>query len=177
MILKTIVAASSNNIIGVDGKIPWRCSEDLKRFKNLTKGSIVVMGRCTWESIGSVGLPGRANIVISSRYSGDIEGCPPTFPTIGEFLARYNQLSPHATAWFIGGERIYDEAVPVSKEVYLTRVEAHIEEVGQVARWNFAPDYFNGGFKKEILRHTALAQHSKDEVTVRFLKYTRLGTI
>jgi len=177
MKLKTIAAVSANNIIGVNGKIPWHCSEDLKRFKSLTKGSIVVMGRRTWDSIGSVGLPGRANIVISSRYSGDIEGCPPTFPSIGEFLARYNQLSPHATVWFIGGERIYDESVPISKEIYFTRVEAHIDDAGQVARWNFSTDYFNGGFEKDISRHTAFAKHGKDEVTVRFLKYTRLGTI
>jgi dihydrofolate reductase len=177
MILKTIAAVSSNNIIGVNGKIPWHCSEDLKRFKSLTKEAIVVMGRRTWESIGAIGLPGRANIVISSRSSGDIEGCPPTFPTVGEFLARYNQLSPYATAWFIGGERIYDEAVPISKEVYLTRVEAHVQEVGQVARWNFPSKYFNGGFEKDILHHTAFAKYKKDKFTVRFLKYTRLGTI
>ena len=139
---------------------------------------MVVMGRKTWESIGSVGLKNRGNIVISSRYSGDIKGCPPTFSSIGEFLARYNQLSPHATAWFIGGEKIYDESVPISKEIYLTRVEARVNDTGeQVARWNFAPDYFNVGFQKEILRHTAFARRGDDEVTVRFLKYTRLGTI
>jgi dihydrofolate reductase len=177
MKLKTIVAVSANNIIGADGKIPWHCSADLKRFKSLTEGSLVVMGRKTWESIGSVGLKNRGNIVISSRYSGDIPGGPPTFASIGEFLARYNQLSPHATAWFIGGERIYDESVPISKEIYLTRVQAHIDDTGQVARWNFAPDYFNGGFQKEILHYSALAKHGSDEVTVRWIKYTRLGTI
>jgi len=177
MILKTIAAISSNNIIGVDGKIPWHCSEDLKRFKNLTKGSIVVMGRKTWESIGGVGLPGRANIVISSRNSRDIPGSPPTFTSIAQFLSRYNQLSPDATAWFIGGERIYDESVPLSKEIYLTKVEAHIKEVGEVARWNFPSDYFDGAFEKKILHHTVQARHGKNEATVRFVKYIRLGTI
>jgi dihydrofolate reductase len=175
--LKTIVATSLNNIIGVNGKIPWHCSEDLKRFKSLTKGSIVVMGRRTWESIGSVGLPGRANVVISSRYSGDIKGCPPTYSSIGEFLARYNQLSPGSTVWFIGGEKIYDESVPISKEIYLTRVEAHIKEEGHTARWNFTTDYFDRGFQKEILKHTASADYGKEKVSVRFIKHTRLGTI
>ena len=60
-----IVAMNRDNIIGLDGKIPWHHSGDLKRFKRRTMGAAIIMGRLTWESIGSKPLPGRRNVVIS----------------------------------------------------------------------------------------------------------------
>ncbi|MEM1175177.1 MAG: dihydrofolate reductase, partial [Pseudomonadota bacterium] len=64
LLISLIVAASSNGVIGVDGDLPWRLPDDLKRFKALTTGKPVIMGRKTWESIGRP-LPNRQNIVIT----------------------------------------------------------------------------------------------------------------
>jgi dihydrofolate reductase len=64
--ISIIVAASTNNVIGVRGELPWKISDDLKRFKQLTLGKPIVMGRLTWESIGRP-LPGRQNIVITRQ--------------------------------------------------------------------------------------------------------------
>ena len=64
--ISIIVAASANNVIGTEGDLPWRLSDDLKRFKAITMGKPIVMGRKTWDSIGRP-LPGRQNIVITRQ--------------------------------------------------------------------------------------------------------------
>ena len=70
----TIIVAYTNNLlIGKDNSIPWHISDDLKRFKKLTTGNVIIMGRKTFESLGSKPLPNRTNIVISSKYRG--KGC------------------------------------------------------------------------------------------------------
>ena len=94
-----IVAMNRENIIGIDGNLPWHYSEDLKRFKRVTMGSIIVMGRLTWESIDCKPLPGRQNIVISRSEVNNIE--------------HYNNLKkvydtyPEEDIWVIGGGQIY----------------------------------------------------------------------
>jgi dihydrofolate reductase len=71
----TIIAAKSkNDVVGVDGKLPWHLPEDLKRFKSLTHGNIIVMGRKTYESIGKP-LPGRTNIILTKKKDYLAEGC------------------------------------------------------------------------------------------------------
>ena len=72
--ISIIVATSENNVIGVDNKLPWSISEDLKRFKKLTMGNTVIMGRKTYESIGKP-LGGRVNIIISRDKDLIIPGC------------------------------------------------------------------------------------------------------
>ncbi|MDP9002925.1 MAG: dihydrofolate reductase [Myxococcota bacterium] len=99
-----IYAVSPQGVIGVGGKIPWRYLGDWKRFKRVTMGSTVVMGRKTFESIGKP-LPGRQNLVVTSHGIAlpDIE----CVRTIEEALG-------HASAddvWFIGGARIYQDAM------------------------------------------------------------------
>ena len=71
--ISLIVAASANDVIGRDGELPWRLSDDLKRFKALTMGKPIVMGRKTWDSLGRP-LPGRQNIVITRRDGFDADG-------------------------------------------------------------------------------------------------------
>ena len=68
-----IVAISPERVIGIDGELPWHYSADLRRFKRLTMGTTVIMGRRTWESIGSRPLPGRHNIVITKNPLPDID--------------------------------------------------------------------------------------------------------
>jgi dihydrofolate reductase len=108
-----IVAVSPEGVIGLDGRIPWHYSGDLKRFKRLTMGSTIVMGRLTWESIGSKPLPGRRNVVITSRALAGVETCP----SIEEALA-------HVTGplWFIGGARVYADALPHANLLDVTYV-------------------------------------------------------
>jgi dihydrofolate reductase len=98
-----IVAVSPDGVIGVDGKIPWHYRGDMKRFKRVTLDSTVIMGRKTWESIGKP-LPQRRNVVISSGRI-DVPGVE-TFADVASALR-----STTGNVWFIGGARIYEEAM------------------------------------------------------------------
>lgn len=94
-----IVAMNRQHIIGVDGNLPWHYPADLQRFKRRTLGKIVVMGRLTWQSIGSKPLPGRRNIVLTSRALEGVE-------VMGSIHQVLNQCSGD-DIWFIGGGQIY----------------------------------------------------------------------
>lgn len=113
-----IVASSLNRVIGKDGKIPWHLPDDLKRFKELTKGHAVVMGRKTYESIGKP-LPERCNIVLTSdpAYREKAPLCW-TFPDI-ESALRWRQ---QGLVFFIGGQRVYEAALPQADVIYGTLV-------------------------------------------------------
>lgn len=106
-----ILAISENNVIGINGGLPWKLPKDLKRFKELTYGHTVVMGRRTFQSTGI--LPGRKNIVLSSTLSSypDIQVCD-TFP----------KVSYEGDLFVIGGVEIYNAFLPLADIVYLTRV-------------------------------------------------------
>lgn len=120
--ISIIVAASTNNVIGVQGGLPWRISDDLKRFKALTLGKPVVMGRRTHESIGRP-LPGRQNIVISRQAGFDAQGCD-VVASPQEALA----ITVGAAEIFvIGGSEIYALFLPKANRLYLTRVHARID--------------------------------------------------
>lgn len=115
-----IAAVSPEWVIGVDGTIPWHYSEDLKRFKRLTLGHTIVMGRRTWESIGARALPRRRNIVITSQDLGDdIE----TYRSLSEALAA---LTAEEDVWFIGGHHIFREAMEFADFIDLTYVPDHV---------------------------------------------------
>lgn len=113
-----IVAVSPEGVIGVGGKIPWHYSEDLKRFKRTTIGSDIIMGRKTWESIGSKPLPGRRNIVITRRTLTDVE----CFPDIPSALA-----SCTGPVWFVGGAQVYREAINYCDVMDVTYVPDSID--------------------------------------------------
>ena len=128
MKLSIIAAINNQNIIGINGRIPWHYPEDLKRFKKLTMGKPIIMGRKTWESLGSKPLPGRMNVVVTS--SGKVKEGPygsetvvlkvSTLETILEFL---RENTTYEEAFVIGGERLYAEAIPLADTVYLTHVK------------------------------------------------------
>ena len=122
MEISIIVATSKNNVIGRDGGIPWHLSADLKRFKALTTGHPIVMGRRTFESIGRP-LPGRRNIVISNSVNA-IEGCD-VIKSVDDLL---NDKSLDGMIFIIGGGEIYKQFLPYSKKVYLTEVETEIAD-------------------------------------------------
>ena len=117
-----IVATSKNNVIGRDGGIPWHLSADLKRFKSLTTGHPIVMGRRTFESIGRP-LPGRRNIVITRSTDG-IDGCD-IVKSVEDLL---NDKTLEGNVFIIGGGEIYKQFLPYAKKVYLTEVSTEITD-------------------------------------------------
>ncbi len=122
--MKGIIAAVSPEwVIGVDGDIPWHYSSDMKRFKKLTMGATLIMGRLTWESLPSKPLPGRRNIVITSRSLDGVD----CFPTIEAALA-----TCEGDVWFIGGARIFEEAMRYADVIDLTHVPDRVNAPGVV---------------------------------------------
>jgi len=121
-VISLIVAASTNNVIGADGDLPWRLSDDLKRFKAITMGKPIIMGRLTWESIGRP-LPGRQNIVITRRPGYRAEGCD----VVGSVDAAVEAAGAAAEIMVIGGGDIYRQLLPRASRIYLTRVDAEID--------------------------------------------------
>ena len=120
--ISLIVAASANNVIGAGGDLPWRLSADLKRFKAITMGKPIVMGRKTYESIGRP-LPGRHNIVITRQPEFQAEGCT-VVASPDEAIAAAGDAGE---IMIIGGGHIYDAFMPIANRVYLTRVHADVE--------------------------------------------------
>ena len=114
-----IVAVSQNGVIGVDNKLPWHYPADLKRFKARTTGSTVIMGRKTYESMGKP-LPNRRNIVVTST---DIPGvtCAPSID------AAVAMAESDKNVWFIGGARIFAEAMAHCDVLDVTYIPETIE--------------------------------------------------
>lgn len=117
-----IVATDDRGGIGLDGRLPWRLPEDLKRFKAVTMGKPVVMGRRTWDSIGRA-LPGRHNIVISRQAGRATAGA--TF--VDSFSAALRAAGDVPEVCIIGGAEIYQLALPIADEIHLTRVHATVD--------------------------------------------------
>lgn len=121
MKISIVVAHAANNVIGKDGGLPWHLSEDLKRFKAITMGKPIIMGRRTCESIGRA-LPGRQNIVITRQSAFKAEGCD-----VVSCPADALQIAADATeVMVIGGGRIYAQFLPRTERIYRTRIEAEI---------------------------------------------------
>ena len=114
--LTIIVAASTNNVIGINGKLPWKISGDLKRFKELTMGHPIIMGRKTHESIGKP-LPGRENIVLSRDPTYHAEGI-----TVHSSLDDAQREIYDRDAFIIGGSQVYNEGIKIANKIELTRV-------------------------------------------------------
>lgn len=126
--ISIVVAVSSNGIIGRDGDMPWRLSTDLKRFKALTLGKPVIMGRKTFQSIGKP-LPGRANIVITRDAEFHADGVE-IVSSLDAAIARARELAKAAgqdEICVIGGGEIYRQALAVADVLRVTHVEAEVE--------------------------------------------------
>jgi dihydrofolate reductase len=120
MTLGLIWAQSTSGVIGRDGGIPWRLPEDQARFKDLTLGHTVVMGRLTWESLpGKVRpLPGRRNVVITRQAGYTAEGAH-VVPSLEDAVTGDD-------VWVIGGAQIYALALPVATRCEVTEVETDL---------------------------------------------------
>ena len=116
-----IVATDEAGGIGLGGGLPWRLPDDLRRFKSLTLGKPVVMGRRTWDSIGRP-LPGRLNIVISRDPRLSIEGAT----VVGTLEAALAAAGDVPEVCVIGGAEIYRLALPLAGTIHLTEVHARV---------------------------------------------------
>ncbi|HKL63540.1 MAG TPA: dihydrofolate reductase [Woeseiaceae bacterium] len=116
-LVSLVVAAAANDVIGVDNRLPWHLPEDLRRFRAITMGKPMVMGRRTHESIGRP-LPGRRNIVLSRRPGYAAQGCE-----MAAGLDAALALAGDAReVMVIGGAALYREALPRAGRIYLTRL-------------------------------------------------------
>lgn len=119
--ISIIAAASANNVIGAGGDLPWRLSDDLKRFKTITMGKPIVMGRKTWDSIGRP-LPGRQNIVITRQADFTAAGCD----VVTSKEAAIAATADASEVMVIGGSQVYALFLPDAERLYLTRVHAEV---------------------------------------------------
>ncbi len=117
-----IVAISENNVIGRDGGLPWHLSADLQRFKRLTMGCLIIMGRKTYESIGRP-LPGRTSIVVTRQDDYQPAGVL-VAPSLDQAL---DIAQTDDEAFVIGGAEIYRQALPRANRLVVTRVHATID--------------------------------------------------
>ncbi len=127
--LAAVVACSPSGVIGVNGGLPWKLSTDLQRFKTMTMGGTLLMGRKTFDSIGRV-LPGRQTIVLTRQTNWFPQSLPGadrlhTAATPNEALAAANRLA--LPAYVVGGAEIYRLMLPYCQSLWLTRVETDVE--------------------------------------------------
>ena len=127
--LSMIVARARGGVIGVNGDLPWRLSDDLKAFKKVTFGCPLLMGRKTWESLPVKPLPGRENIVLTRDWQYDAIGAR----VYSSFASALNAAKAIARkgkfeeVFVVGGEAIYAKALPLADRLYITEVDADVE--------------------------------------------------
>jgi dihydrofolate reductase len=122
-VIGAIAAVSPEWVIGLDGKVPWRHPGDMRRFKRVTQGSTVIMGRLTWESMNGKPLPNRRNVVLTSQALPGVE----TYRDVESALATVPE-----PVWFIGGARVYAEGMPHCDLLDITFVPDHIHDARAV---------------------------------------------
>lgn len=117
--LSIIVAVAENDAIGRDNDLIWYISDDLKRFKKLTTGHTILMGRKTFESLPNGALPNRSNVVITRDTNLKLDHCV-MLHSIEEAIEKYNNSEEEV--FVIGGGSIYEKMLPYAQKLYLTKV-------------------------------------------------------
>ena len=126
--ISMIAAMSENRVIGKDNKLPWHIPEDLKYFKEKTKGKTVIMGRKTYESMGRL-LPNRRNVIITrdeqfkAKQNGKIDAAVVVY-SIDDAV---KLCSPDEEVMIIGGTNIYEQFLSLANKIYLTVVHTKID--------------------------------------------------
>lgn len=149
MTISLICAASRNGVIGVDNQLPWHLPADLQRFKKLTMGHHILMGRKTHEAIGRA-LPGRTNVVITRQPDYQAAGCV-VAPSLEQALVLADDDDE---IFIIGGATIFNQALGFADRIYLTRLhhdfegDTHLFDIDpsiwrEVSREDFEPDQKN----------------------------------
>lgn len=137
--LSIVVAVGEGGVIGKGGGLPWRIQEDLRHFKNVTMGHVMIMGRRTWDSIGRP-LPGRTTFVVSRDPRLVIEGAK-VFPSLDAALEAAWAIDPEPCV--VGGAQIYAEALPRATRIHLTQVASAVEGGD-----TFFPDFDRTAFRE-----------------------------
>ena len=162
MRLSIIVAVATNGVIGRDNKLPWHISTDLKRFKALTTGHTVIMGRKTFDEIGRKPLPNRTNIVVSrSVLPDDLFAV-----SIDAALARIPRTEEEA--FIIGGAEIIRQTMARAERMYITQVHA------DVAGDTFMPEFDDVNEWRLVDREDFEAD-AKNDYPFSFLTYDRVA--
>jgi dihydrofolate reductase len=158
-----VAAIARDGVIGRDGDIPWRLPEDMVRFRELTMGYPVVMGRRTWESLPDQfrPLPGRGNVVVTRDPEWSAQGADRA-GSIEDALAL---LESETRVFVIGGGEIYRAALPFADELLLTEIDAEVEGDTTFPSWD------TGDFE-EAERRQRVAQ---DGTAFAFVRYVRPG--
>jgi dihydrofolate reductase len=121
--ISIIVAIAENNAIGKDNQLLWHISEDLKRFKALTTGRTIIMGKKTFESLPIRPLPNRRSIVITDVENEIIEGCVMAY-SINDAICKCDSNNEN---FVIGGGSIYNQFLSIADKLYITKVNASFE--------------------------------------------------
>ena len=135
-----IVARSKNNVIGKNGKIPWKIKGEQKQFKELTTGNVVIMGRNSYDEIGRP-LPNRETIVISNTIKY-IRETLQTASTVKEAI----EFAKGKDVYIAGGYGVYKEAIPLVDVMYITEININVEQ-GDV----FFPEFDDNNFNISIV--------------------------
>ncbi|HSI97126.1 MAG TPA: dihydrofolate reductase [Gaiellaceae bacterium] len=164
MKISIVAAVALGGVIGRDGTIPWRIPEDMKRFRELTTGHAVVMGRRTWESVPDRfrPLPGRRNVVVTRNPDWSSEGAE----RAGSLDEALRLLEGEPRVFVIGGAEIYVAAMPHADELQLTEIDAEVE--GDT----FFPDFDRAQFD-EVSRERHV---STNGTPFSFVRYERRRT-
>ena len=150
-----IVAFAKDQVIGNKGCIPWKIKGEQKRFKELTTGNVVIMGRRSYEEIGKP-LPNRTTIVISSTQNYDGENCM-TAKSVAEAI----EMAGERDIYISGGARVYVEALPLVEKMYITEVDLEVD--GDT----YFPPFDKEQFIKEI------DERFEGEIPYTYVTYTR----
>ena len=161
MMISIIVAVSENGVIGIQDDLPWRLSSDLKRFKSLTMGHHIIMGRKTWQSIGRL-LPGRTTVILTRQENLMVPGAL----IAGSLHEGIDMINDDSECFIVGGAEIYREAFAHADRIYLTRVEA------QVTGDTFLPAM--NGEQWELKEESHFPSDEKNEYPTRFQIYDRI---
>lgn len=159
--ISVIVALTNNGAIGRRGDLLFHISDDLRRFKSLTTGHPIIMGRKTFESFPKGPLPGRRNIVITRNGDWHHEGVE-TAPSLGEAL----KLAADNNPYIIGGGQIYDSALPLADRLCLTEIDTVCDDA----------DTFFPEIKWDEWKETECSDYFTDQksgVRYRFVTYDR----
>jgi dihydrofolate reductase len=146
--MEIVVAVAENDVIGRRNELPWRLPADLRRFKALTLGKPVLMGRRTYESIGRA-LPGRLNLVLSKSA----EFSPGDCTVVADLGQAREAAAARGEIMVIGGAQIYRQCLPLTSRIHLTLVHTRVED----------GDTFFDGWRGAEWRESFRERHEADE--------------
>ncbi|MFM9836516.1 MAG: dihydrofolate reductase [Methylophilaceae bacterium] len=158
-IISLIVAMAKNRVIGINNTLPWHLPEDLKRFRALTTGHHIIMGRKTYESLGRL-LPNRVTVIVTRNHSYIVDGA-----LVAHSLEAAIKLSKNDDEVFIiGGAELYQEGLKVAQRLYITEVDLEVKG-----------DAFFPDFDLSTWEETARATHASEKgFEFNYLTYKRI---